>query len=365
MSAEGYQIGEADLLALSLGAALLGTGGGGNPYIGRLRLREMLRRGGRIRMLPITALPEDAWIAAVGGIGAPVVGMEKIRQGEESLRALRAVEEAAGVRVAALIAAEIGGANAMDPMLTAAQAGLPVIDGDGMGRAFPELQMTSFAIYGQPPSPGAIADAKGNVVVFRHVLDMIWLERLARRTAVDMGASAGFCTAPMQAGFVGATLIPGTVTEALAIGRALIAARAQHQDVVARLAEATGAHVLFTGKVTDVRRELRGGFAVGEALIAGVGAHAGAAARIAIQNENLLLWVDGVVVATVPDLIINLDLETGEPITTETLRYGQRLAVLGRAVHPRMKTAAALRFVGPAAFGYPDIAFTPLPGGAC
>ena len=360
MSGEGFPVVEADLLPLSLGAALLGTGGGGNPYVGMLRTRECLRRGATLRVLPLEAMPDDAYVGGVGGIGAPVVGVEKIEQGEECLRAMRAVEEAQGVEVAALISEEIGGANAMEPMLTAAQMGLPVLDGDGMGRAFPELQMTTFFIYGQNPSPGAIADDKGNVVVFKAVKDMFWLERFARHVAVDMGAGAGFATSAMPASHVKRYAVPGTVTQALTIGRTILDARARRLNVVDRLLHTTGATLFFTGKVADVRRELKGGFAMGEARLVGVGAHAGSEARIAIQNENLVLWVDGVPVITVPDLIINLEMETGEPITTEILRYGQRLAVIGLPAHELMKTERALEIVGPKAFGYPELVFRPL-----
>ena len=148
------------------------------------------------------ALPDDALIGEVGGIGAPVVGVEKIEEGAECYRAMRAVEEVLGIKMSALISAEIGGANSMEPVITAAQAGLPVIDGDGMGRAFPEVQMTTFFIYGAKPSPAAIADDKGNVVVFRHVEDMYWLERFARDTCVAMGAAAGLAIAPMRMDFV-------------------------------------------------------------------------------------------------------------------------------------------------------------------
>ena len=54
-----------------------------------------------------------------------------------------------------------------------------------------------------------------------------------------------------------------------------------------------------------------------------------------------------------------LDLESGEPITTEVLRYGFRVAVLGAPAHEKLKTEQALKVVGPAAFGY-DHAFIPL-----
>lgn len=358
--ADAYPLKEADLLPLSLGAALLGTGGGGNPYVGMLRARELLRGGAEVSVLPLEALADGTFVGEVGGIGAPVVGVEKIEQGEECLKALRAVEEAAGVRVSALISAEIGGANALEPVIAAAQAGLPVVDGDGMGRAFPEVQMTTFMIYGAKAAPAAIADDKGNVVVFREVVDMFWLERFARDTSVAMGAAAGLAIAPMPADFVRRVSVPGTVSQALSIGQAILDARTRRQDVVDRVCRDTGARPLFGGKVVDVERHLRGGFARGHAAIAGAGEWTGQAARIAIQNEYLILWVDGRVVATVPDLVMIVEADTGEPITTEILRYGQRIAVLGLSAHALLRTPEAMAVVGPTAFGYPDIPFTPV-----
>lgn len=364
MSRDGYFLKESDLHPLSLGAALLGTGGGGNPYIGMLRTRELLRRGLEARVVDIGSLPDDAWIGEVGGIGAPVVGVEKFEEGGECYRAMRAVEEASGVRMSALISAEIGGSNCLEPIIAAALAGLPVVDGDGMGRAFPEVQMTTFFIYGAKTAPGAIADEKGNVIVFREVIDMFWLERFARDAAVAMGATAGLASAPMSAAFVRRTIVPGTVSEALRIGHAVLDARKARRNVIDDVLKVTGGGLYFTGKVTDIRRELKGGFARGHAILAGVDDYAGSEARIAIQNENLVLWVDGEPKVMVPDLIVNLELDTGEPITTEVLRYGQRVAVLGLPVHPLMKTEKALEVVGPKAFGYPELVFRPIAGPA-
>jgi DUF917 family protein len=364
LSNKGYVLKEADLLPLSIGAALLGTGGGGNPYVGMLRARELVRKGAEVRILPLDVLPDDAWIGEVGGIGAPVVGVEKIEEGAECLRAMRAVEEAAGVKMAAVISGEIGGANAMEPVITAAQAGIPVIDGDGMGRAFPELQMSTFMIYGAKPSPSAIADEKGNVVVFKDILDMYWLETFARATVIPMGAGAGFAVAPIRMDFIRRTAVPGTVSQALSIGHTVLDARAKRQNVVEQVCQATGAKVFFKGKMSDVRRELVGGFARGRAVISGINEWQDSEAQIAIQNEFLVLWVDGKPIVMVPDLIMTLELDTGEPITTEMLRYGQRVAVIGLPVHDLMKTPEALKVVGPKAFGYPDLTYTPLTSAA-
>ncbi|TKT78248.1 DUF917 domain-containing protein [Aquamicrobium sp. LC103] len=361
MSAKGYTLTERDLVPLSIGAAFLGTGGGGNPYLGMLRTREVLRKGGNARILPLDALPDEAWIGAVGGIGAPVVGFEKLAEGGECYRAMRAIEDATGKKMSALIPVEIGGANAMAPIIAAAMAGLPVIDGDGMGRAFPEGQMTTFSIYGgRKEGPSALADDKGNVVVVQHTVDAVWRERLMRNITVSMGAGAGAAGSPMSMEFVRRAAIPSTITQAIDIGQTVLDARAKRQNVVERVVEATGGTLFFAGKITDIQRELTGGFSRGHAVIAGVDQWMGSEGRIAIQNENLVLWIDGTAVVTVPDLIINVELDTGEPLTTEVLPYGQRIAVIGLPAHELLKTPEALKVVGPKAFGYPELSFSPL-----
>ena len=104
-----------------------------------------------------------------------------------------------------------------------------------------------------------------------------------------------------------------------------------------------------------------GGFAVGDLTLSGFDDCAGQTAGVAIQNEFLLFSRDGKVEVTVPDLIVLLDVDTGYPITTEVLRYGQRVAVVAIPCHDLLRSARALEVVGPAAFGYPDIPFSPLP----
>jgi len=360
---DGYPLTEDDLLPLSIGAALLGTGGGGNPYLGMLRAREVLRAGATMRILPLDVLPDEAWIGRVGSIGAPLIGIERFAEGRECLRAMRAIEAAEGVAMSALIAAEIGGANALQPIITAAQAGLPVLDGDGMGRAFPEVQMSTFAIYGEATRLSALSDAAGNVVLFRDIADPLSLERLLRGTTVLMGAGAGAAGMPLAMDFVRRTAVPGTVGQAIDIGRTVLDARRRRQDVVDRVIERTGGRLFFTGRIRDVKREITGGFVRGHAMIEGAGDWTGSEARIAIQNENLVLWIDGVPVAMVPDLIMNMELETGEPLTTDMLRYGHRVAVIGMPAHPLLTTEVALKVVGPACFGFDDLTWRPLATG--
>jgi DUF917 family protein len=351
---------DADLDAIEIGAAILGTGGGGNPYIGKLRCREELKKGRRIPVIPLAELPNDALVVSLGGIGAPVVGVEKIEEGEECLRALRALEKELGVKVDALISAEIGGANSMEPMLTAAQAGLPVVDGDGMGRAFPEMQMCTWSIYGHREAPAAMADEKGNIVIIRNTPDDVWLERIARSVVVAMGAAAGLATQPMRGDFVKRAAVPNTITQALNLGRAVLQAHRTNSDPVQTVIDKERGKLLMTGKIVDLQRHLKGGFAVGHITLEGFGNFLGDNGRIDLQNEFLVFWRNKMVEVCTPDLIVVLDSDTGLPITTEMLRYGQRVAVLGLPAHPLMRSPEALKVVGPTAFGYSEITFNPM-----
>jgi DUF917 family protein len=355
-----WTVAAADLERLAIGAGILGTGGGGNPYLGKLQARRMIAAHGPVRVVALEDVPDDAVVTSVGGMGSPTVGFERIRQGEEELLALRALEQHTGRRMTHLVVSEIGGSNAMRPIAVAAMTGLPVIDGDGMGRAFPELQMDTFSIYGIPPTPAALADHFGHITLFDQISDATVLERYARAVTIQMGGAAGYAMPVMSGADVRRTAIPGTVTLAARIGEAVLAARAGLADPIAAVLAVSGGRRLLTGKVVDVERRLEGGFARGEVRIDGLGDDQGRQVRIDVQNENLIAREGNAVLAVVPDLICLVDADTAEPITTEVLRYGLRVAVLGLPAPSQLQTPAALAVVGPGAFGYDDVAYVPL-----
>jgi uncharacterized protein len=349
-----FELTAADVRDLARGAAVLGTGGGGDPYIGRLLVEQQLREGRRIRVIPVDELPDDALVLPAAMMGAPTVFVEKIPGGDGNVAALRALEDHLGARAAATMPIECGGINSMMPLLLGAQLDLPVIDADGMGRAFPELQMETFHVYGVPGSPMAIASEHGDTAVVE-TEDNLRMEWLARGLTIRMGGAAYICDYPMDARTVRRTAIPGTLSLCLAVGRTLRAARAEHRDPFAALADALSttlyAHgkVLFRGKVIDVERRTVEGFARGHVTVEAFDG----ADRLVItfQNEHLVARLNGDVRAIVPDLICTLDSETAEPITTEALRYGQRITVFTISTPDVMRTDAALDAFGPAAFG--------------
>ena len=74
--------------------------------------------------------------------------------------------------------------------------------------------------------------------------------------------------------------------------------------------------------------------------------------EIEFQNELLIARINGEVTVTTPDLICIVTEEEGEPVTTEVLRYGTRVAVIAVPAPAQLKSEVALEVVGPGAFGY-------------
>ncbi|MGR3592533.1 MAG: DUF917 domain-containing protein [Limimaricola soesokkakensis] len=355
-----WSLTEADIEALEIGSGILGTGGGGNPYIGKLRAREALRSGLDLKILPIEALEDEAKVVAMGGIGAPLVSFERIKEGREGLRCLRALEERMGFTADAVGCEEIGGQNSMEPLVTAAMAGLPVVDGDGMGRAFPEMQMTTYAIYGHRSTPSVMCDPHGNAVIFDHAISEKWHETMARACVIAQGGASVLASAPMSGAFFKRHAIPHSYTQAIGLGRAVIEARRAHEDPIAAICAREKGRRMFSGKITDLKRHFRGGFNVGVAAIEGLEDCRGSQGEITIQNEFLIFRRDGEMQVCVPDLVVVLDLDSGLPITTEVLRYGQRVAVLALPCHELLRTPQALEVIGPGAFGFPDLVYRPM-----
>jgi DUF917 family protein len=343
---------------LALGATVLGTGGGGDPYLGKLMALQAIREHGPVQLLALDEIGDDDLIVPSAMMGAPTVLLEKMPQGDEILHAFRALEAYLGKPVKATMSLEAGGLNSTIPIMVAARLGLPMVDCDGMGRAFPEVQMVTHTLYGLRATPMAMADEKGNSAILNTVSNR-WAETFARSITVDMGATALVAAYAATGRQLKEAAVPDTMTLCETVGRTIREARAEKRDVVEAVRHITGGFRIFHGKVVDVQRRTEAGFAKGEAALEGIAEDAGRRLTIHFQNEHLVAKLDGEIVVSVPDLITALDSDTGEPVTTEGLRYGFRVVVLGIPCCDKWRTSAGLAIVGPRYFGY-DIDYRPV-----
>jgi DUF917 family protein len=343
-----------DLDDLALGAAVLGTGGGGDPYIGKLMARTAIEEFGPVPLIQLEDVPDEIRILTCGAMGAPTILIEKIASGDELGLAFDTYEAHVGYKIEAVMPFEAGGVNSTTPVMIAAKRGLPLVDADGMGRAFPQLEMETFNVYGVPAAPVAIADEQGNCGII-NTQSAAKAEWIARGITIRMGGQAYIANYGMDGQTARRVSVPGTVSLAIGIGRTLREARENHQDMIQALigffatTHYEEARIVGSGKVTDVSRRMENGWSVGIVTIEPFGG--GAPMKIRIQNENLVVEQGEDVLAIVPDLICLLDVDTAEPILTERLRYGQRVNILAVRVPPIMRTPEALEVFGPRAFG--------------
>jgi DUF917 family protein len=183
-----------DIESLAVGAWVLGTGGGGSPYLGYLGLlnmRQLYAAGKRVRLMPPEDLADDDAVAVVSNQGAPLVGQERLTDSRNIARAVQLMEEVTGLRFRAMMALEIGGGNSIQPLMAAAHLDRPVVDADCMGRAYPEAQMTSVAVGDLRPYPLASVDPRGIESIVYKVPTWKWMERVSRKICTEYGAAHG------------------------------------------------------------------------------------------------------------------------------------------------------------------------------
>lgn len=341
-----------DMEALSLGAWILGTGGGGTPYHKLLNMRELYRQGHTVTLIDPMSLADDAIVAVLSNMGAPLVGQERLADAAFAVKPVRTMERYLGRSFDAVMSLEIGGGNGVHPMMVAALTGYPVVDADTMGRAYPEAQMTSVAVAGLQCYPFTLADIRDNEVIIPRAESWKWMERISRKACTEVGSIAATCKAPRTGREVKDHGILYTTTKAIELGRAVFAARRAHADPVTAILEACDGLHVFSGKVIDVERRATEGFLRGRAEIEGLDGDTGARFTVHFQNEFSVGYRDGEPVVMTPDLICVVDSVSGDGIGTDVLRYGQRVSVLALPGPEVFKTPKGLEAVGPRAFGF-------------
>ncbi len=344
-----------DLPALLAGADLFASGASRDDLDGmRYWLSALLTERDPIRLVTPDELAPDALCASVCFVGSITALAELPMTGDEPHRVLQALENRLGAKLDAVVALDVASLNALMPVAAAALHGLPLVDCDGMGRVFPLIYQTSYELAGLPLAPLAAVGPTGDTFV----LDTTSSERAERVLRATLNHSGGWMLTamyPTTAAQLATAAIPGSISRAVTVGRALIDAT-DTDDLTSRLQASTGSRVLGIGRVVELeqrtRRATSGYPAYPSSIVVRTHSDPVRSIRLEAQNELLLALVDGAVTAAVPDIICLLDPNDGRVTGVESVTVGSEVLVLAIPPAPVWRTPQGLAMVGPRSFGF-------------
>lgn len=117
-----------DVDCIAEGAGILGSGGGGSPTLAALRGRLSVQAGRKMRIVSPRDIADDDVFLGVAFMGAPSIAVEKVLSGQEigtAVRHLAAHLTKENKHVRGIMICEIGGMNGVEPLVAAADFGLP------------------------------------------------------------------------------------------------------------------------------------------------------------------------------------------------------------------------------------------------
>ncbi|KAK0756333.1 hypothetical protein N5P37_011248 [Trichoderma harzianum] len=368
-------VSELDLELIGEGCGILGTGGGGSVYTGLLHSRQTLRScpEKKMRIVDISSLSSDSNIGLPAFAGSPSVSNERLISGDELSSAAQELARFLDIDgYDAMMPAEIGGSNGMRAFAAAVSMDIPVVDADTMGRAFPKIDMALPYVFGQAsPAPAVVSDARDNVQIIARVENSHRFENIVRAGCIELGLYTAVSMAPLKADVVEKYCCLGALSLAWFMGRAICLARQRKKNVVRELLNAVpGGKLLYTGKVVDIRREVKGGWTIGTATLEpfdddddeddGNAITKPETRQLVLSYQNEFYSAElrdptgklpSQIICITPDLITVLDSHTGTALGTHELRFGLRVAAIGIPAHPHWLTKEGLMAGGPQAFG--------------
>jgi DUF917 family protein len=359
---------ETDVRDFARGTDFLSASGGGSPA-GPIRLLlDDLERGLQVRWSPLEDLPDDALVASTffsGSVAPDAYDTEAVERqhGVERrvtrplVQAVQLLEQHLGRPIDALISVEIGGHNTNSTADAAVNAGKTLLNADYAGRAIPEAQCVTPAMFGEAIVPLAGVDYYGDVSLVMQAANITMAERLGKFIAQAAFGHVGCAAIPLPGSTVKRIAIPGTLSQALAIGRAIREAREAGQDPVQAVVEALpGAAVLARGPVVSRTWENRDGYMWGEHEVE---AENGSRLRLWFKNENHLTWLDGKPYVCSPDIVEVVDADTAEPRVNTDIEVGDRVAVIAVPRRPQFDGPEGIAALGPRHWGF-DLDFQPM-----
>lgn len=353
------------------GVTFFGTGGGGDPVKGLKFLKETLKDVGKIEIIDVDELDDDATVCTCFYMGSiaphtPEVQERMKKMGYTDIEVERVLPEAVkrlekyiGKEIDAIVAIELGGINTPAPIDAAVRLGKKIVNGDYAGRAIPEIVQTTPSLAGKNVCPMTSVDEWGNVVYIEKVKNHLCSEAMGKAISTVAFGLVGQTSFVMTGKEMKEIIIEGTITESLAVGKVLREAAESGKDPAKKVADLLNGWILFKGKVVEKVWEDKEGYFLGTNTINGTDDFSGHEFKIWFKNENHITWLDGEVYVTSPDIIEVIDSKTGEPITNPAIKTGDEVTVVGVKKRAAFDNKVAIDRVGPVHYGF-DIKHKPI-----
>jgi len=333
-----------DLEYILYGGAFLGAGGGGSIVQGLNIISQIKEEKKSLKLIDQEEISDDELVVVSAGMGSPSTA--KFGWKNEHLKSFEILKKyftnCYKKEIKYIIPLECGAGNFAIPLHTAAYYNLPIINGDGAGRAIPELELTSFEINGIPISPMSISDWQGNGAILL-VNNGSVAEILARQIVSSFQGNAGITLYPTVGKVLKNKYIPNTITLARDIGSFFKSMqknkKIQFEKLEKFIIENLSGYILGEGIVKEKIIETREGFDFGKIIIEtnkGI-------LNIYTKNENIIAEQNNKILAMIPDLISIVTYD-GIPLTNVDIEKDMKVLVVGLKANEILRKEKSLKY---------------------
>ncbi|ALL00862.1 hypothetical protein Pyrde_0812 [Pyrodictium delaneyi] len=339
--------------ALLIGLSFYATGGGGSWERGWKIVNEVyIAKSRSLILYDIDEVNETIVSAYMVGSMARSASHQSLDAVRVPLaRALSTLRRRVGVNIGAIAPVELGAGNTPVAFLAASLANVPVVDGDRVGRAAPEIHQDTLNIYGLSLAPSAVASRTGSLLVLYEYASIDEYEHIVRSLAASSGSSVAVVDAPLGPEEARRALIRGSISRAFELGARVLEARATGSNPLDALLEACRGWLVFEGVVEDTQLSDNAGFLEGYVTIKGIDASGGRELKVWVKNEYIMAWLDGEPIVMPPDIISLVD-SKAELVLVTRLRPGLHVYVVAARAHEAWRTPRGLELFGPRHFGF-------------
>lgn len=344
-----------------LGAAILGTGGGGSLNEGIKLIDKAFDEGFKFNLANLDEIPDDVLVGTPYGCGsispltpAQIEEYSKLPKIDTTaeVAAVKVMEKFYGESFYGLVATELGGMNTAVALEASSRLNKPLIDADPAGRSVPCLQHSTYYLNDIPIFPLSIANSFGDEMIITKSISDERAEALTRAAAVASFNHVGVVDHPNRWSALKDTLLNNTISLCLSIGQTARESQRKNENFAYSIVDKFNGYILFKGVIEKANWEDKDGFTFGNYYIKGLEHYEGKEMRIKFQNENIISWINNEIYITVPDSINIVDDEKNMPLLNPYGKEGMKVTVFGLKAFDEWRSEKGLDVFGPKFFKY-------------